>query len=132
MKLTENFSKQEFDCKDGTTTPEDLMDNLNKLAKNLQKIREEIGIPIRIMSGYRSPEYNKRVGGATRSQHVLAKAADLQVSGMSTTELANTIKQLIKDGVIDSGGVGLYETFVHYDVRGRNARWYGKGMRPKK
>tara|TARA_R100000005_G_C4936995_1_gene163316 strand:+ start:214 stop:540 length:327 start_codon:yes stop_codon:yes gene_type:complete len=108
------------------------MDNLNKLAKNLQKIREEIGIPIRIMSGYRSPEYNKRVGGATRSQHVLAKAADLQVSGMSTTELANTIKQLIKDGVIDSGGVGLYETFVHYDVRGRNARWYGKGMRPKK
>jgi|TARA_A100001015_G_scaffold303992_1_gene394513 uncharacterized protein YcbK (DUF882 family) len=108
------------------------MDNLNKLAKNLQKIRERIGIPIRIMSGYRSPEYNKRVGGATRSQHVLAKAADLQVSGMSTTELANTIKQLIKDGVIDSGGVGLYETFVHYDVRGRNARWYGKGMRPKK
>jgi uncharacterized protein YcbK (DUF882 family) len=60
MKLTENFSKQEFDCKDGTTTPEDLMDNLNKLAKNLQKIRERIGIPIRIMSGYRSPGWSDR------------------------------------------------------------------------
>lgn len=132
MKLTENFSKREFDCKDGTTTPDDLMDNLRKLAENLQKIRDEIGIPIRVMSGYRSPEYNKRVGGAKKSQHVLAKAADLQVSGMSTTDLANTIKQLIKDGVVDPGGVGLYETFVHYDVRGRNARWYGKGMRPKK
>ena len=132
MKLTENFSKREFDCKDGTTTPDDLMDNLRKLAENLQKIRDEIGSPIRVMSGYRSPEYNKRVGGAKKSQHVLAKAADLQVSGMSTTDLANTIKQLIKDGVVDPGGVGLYETFVHYDVRGRNARWYGKGMRPKK
>ena len=132
MKLTENFSKREFDCKDGTTTPDDLMDNLRKLAENLQKIRDEIGIPIRVMSGYRSPEYNKRVGGAKKSQHVLAKAADLQVSGMSTTDLANIIKQLIKDGAVDPGGVGLYETFVHYDVRGRNARWYGKGMRPKK
>tara|TARA_R110002020_G_scaffold307972_1_gene523763 strand:+ start:148 stop:540 length:393 start_codon:yes stop_codon:yes gene_type:complete len=130
MRLTDNFSKQEFDCKDGTTTPPELMESLERLANNLQVLREHIARPIRVVSGYRSPEYNKRVGGVKKSQHMLATAADLHVSGMDTKELADTIKALIKAGKMDSGGVGLYKTFVHYDIRGRNARWYGSGMRP--
>ena len=123
MKLEENFSLHEFRCKDGTDVPEDLIENVKKLAKNLQILRNHIQRPITIMSGYRTPDYNKKCGGAKRSQHLLATAADIIVSGMTSLEVRDLVIKLIKNGEMDSGGVGIYPTFVHYDVRGRNARW---------
>ena len=130
MKLADNFSLWEFDCRDGTPIPDEYMENVKKLAENLQVIRNKINQPMIIISGYRSPAYNKKIDGAKRSQHMLAKAADIVVSGMDTRELRETIIDLIKKGEIHPGGVGLYSTFVHYDIRGTNARWYGKGMKP--
>ena len=123
MQLENNFSLKEFRCKDGTDVPDDLIDNVKKLAKNLQVLRDHIQKPITIISGYRTPEYNKKCGGVKRSQHLLAKAADIVVSGMTSLEVRDTIIQLIKDGEMDPGGVGIYPTFTHYDVRGRNSRW---------
>ena len=128
-KITPNFALYEFRCKDGTDVPEDLMDNVTLLCENLQVLRDHIGKPIRVISGYRSPKYNRRIGGARRSQHMLAKAADIKVSGMTPAEVKSVIVQLIKEGKMKSGGVGLYTTFTHYDVRGRNARWHGKGVK---
>ena len=58
-----------------------------------------------------------------------AKAADIKVSGMSPKEVKDVIVDLIKQGKMHPGGIGLYTTFTHYDVRGRNARWYGKGIK---
>jgi len=129
MKLEKNFNLSEFRCKDGTDVPEELLANVRKLAKNLQVIREHIGKPIKVISGYRSPSYNRRIGGARRSQHMLATAADIKVAGMSPSEVKAVIVGLIKSGKIDSGGVGLYKTFTHYDTRGRNARWHGSGVK---
>lgn len=129
MKLEENFSLSEFDCRDGSVVPEELMDNVRLLAKNLQVLREHVGKPVRIISGYRSPKYNRKIGGAKKSQHMQAKAADIKISGMSPAEVKATIVQLIKEGKMHSGGIGLYTTFTHYDVRGWNARWYGKGVK---
>lgn len=123
MQLENNFHLREFRCKDGTDVPDDLMDNVKKLAKNLQVLRDHIQKPITIISGYRTPEYNKKCGGVKRSQHLFAKAADIVVSGMTSLEVRDTIIQLIKDGEMDPGGVGIYPTFTHYDVRGRNSRW---------
>lgn len=125
MKLTENFSISEFRCKDGTDVPPELVDNVKTLAKNLQIIRQKIGKPLRVISGYRSPAYNKKCGGTKKSQHMQAKAADLRVSGMSSDELHEIIVGLIDDEKIMQGGVGKYPLFVHYDVRGRKARWKG-------
>ena len=129
MKLEKNFNLSEFRCKDGSDVPEELLANVRKLAKNLQVIREHIGKPIKVISGYRSPSYNRRIGGARRSQHMLATAADIKVAAMSPSEVKAVIVGLIKSGKIDSGGVGLYKTFTHYDTRGRNARWYGSGVK---
>ncbi len=129
MKLTKNFSLHEFRCKDGTDVPEDLMENVQLLAENLQVLRDEIGLPIRVISGYRSLKYNSKIGGARRSQHMTAKAADIIVSGLSPKEVKEKIVSLIKAGKMHSGGIGLYTTFTHYDVRGRNARWSGKGVK---
>ena len=128
-KITTNFSLSEFKCRDGSDVPEDMMDNVILLCENLQVLRDHIGKPIHVISGYRSPKYNRRIGGARRSQHMLAKAADIKIKGMDPSEVKEVIVQLIKEGKMKSGGVGLYRTFTHYDVRGRNARWYGKGAK---
>ena len=128
-KLTTNFGLNEFRCRDGSDVPEGLLENVQLLADNLQVLREHLGKPIRVISGYRSPKYNRKIGGARKSQHMLAKAADIKVTGMSPTEVKAVIVSLIKDGSMMAGGVGLYTTFTHYDVRGRNARWYGKGIK---
>ncbi len=132
MKLTENFHLDEFACNDGSVVPEEYMDNVSLLAEQLQKIREHFGKPIVVISGYRSPEYNKKIGGVKRSTHMKAMAADIVISGVDSVEVWRVVKDMIADGTIHKGGVGLYETFVHYDIRGRNARWYGSGMKKYK
>jgi len=129
MKLAENFSLWEFKCRDGTEVPPECMDNVYTLAQNLQVLRDVIGEPVRVISGYRSKKYNTRIGGARKSQHMVAKAADIRISSMKPAEVKALIESLIKEGKMHKGGVGIYKTFVHYDVRGWNARWYGKGIK---
>jgi uncharacterized protein YcbK (DUF882 family) len=121
--LSKDFSLREFQCKDGSITPKSVISNLEELAQNLQVLRDTASSRIRITSGYRSPKYNKRVGGAGESQHVYGRAADIQVDGLKPKEVYNLIEQLIADGKMKQGGLGLYPTFVHYDVRGNRARW---------
>jgi len=125
MKLTKNFSLIEFNCKDedGTQVPEELMPNLHKLAESLQILRDEIGEPIHINSGYRTPEHNEAIGGEKNSYHMKAMAADITTKNKTPKKLKALIEKLIGEGKMRQGGVGLYNGFVHYDVRGRRARW---------
>lgn len=123
MKLTENFNREEFDCRDGTKVPAQYMDNVKELAKNLQVLRDFIAEPVRVNSGYRTSGYNKRVGGKVFSQHLQAKAADITAKSYTPKELATKIERLIRAGKMKQGGVGVYPGFVHYDIRGRAARW---------
>ena len=125
MKLTTNFSLSEFECKCGCEMPEDVKENIQEVAKNLQVIRDVLKAPIRVNSSYRCPKHNKAIGGVKNSQHVLGKAADIRCDFISIDSLHKTILELIKEGKICSGGVGKYKTFIHYDTRGRNARWKG-------
>ena len=123
MQLEKNFNLKEFECKDGTVVPKEYMSNVEELARNLQILRDHIQKPITIISGYRSLEYNTKIKGAKRSQHMVAKAADIIVPGMTSLEVRDIILELIREGKMEKGGVGIYPTFVHYDVRGYNARW---------
>ena len=125
MKLTNNFSLSEFKCNDGSLPRGEELANCQELAENLQILREHLGRPIRIISGYRPPEYNRCIGGAKRSQHIVAKAADIKVTGMAPAEVHAVVLKLIKTGEMKQGGVGKYSTFVHYDTRGTAARWSG-------
>jgi uncharacterized protein YcbK (DUF882 family) len=123
MKITENFSLAEFNSKCGRPMPNNVLKNITELAKNLQVIRDEVNLPISITSGYRSPQHNARVKGARNSQHLLGTAVDLKVKGMSPSSVALVIEKLIQDGKIKQGGIGIYNTWVHYDIRGTKARW---------
>lgn len=123
MKLTENFDREEFECADGSEMPTDVQLNIAELAVQLEIIRAHFNAPIKINSSYRSPEHNKAVGGSKNSQHLLGKAADIIVKGVSPDEVADAIDFLIATGMIKEGGVGRYNTFTHYDIRGERARW---------
>lgn len=127
MKLSKNFTLSEFDCKDGSVTPEFAVENLTKLAMQLQVLRSTIDRPININSGYRSPEYNEKIGGAKHSQHKLGNAADITVPGLTPKQVHFFIERLIEEGEMQEGGLGLYDTFVHYDIGydGKKRRWNG-------
>jgi uncharacterized protein YcbK (DUF882 family) len=126
-QLTENFSLTEWKCHDGTQCPFDLVENVKECAQNLQALRNAIKKPIYIISGYRNPTYNNRIGGAKKSYHMTGKAADIRVRGMSPGEVAAVIERLIDEGMMEQGGIGVYDEdgFTHYDCRGTRARWKG-------
>lgn len=123
MKLTDNFSKWEFDSKDGSEMPDNILENVKKLAWYLQVIRDHIGVPISVNSGYRSPEHNKSVGGAVGSKHMQGIAADLVPHGKTPQQLYDTIEALTKCGKLPEGGMKAYSRFVHWDYRGERVRW---------
>jgi len=124
MKLTKNFSLSEFDCHDGTKVPEKYIHNAQEVANNLQVLRDHLGVPVSITgSGYRTASHNKKVGGAKNSQHLTSSAADINAKGLTPKELAFAIETLIAAKKMKQGGLGIYQNFVHYDIRGTKARW---------
>jgi len=123
MRLTKNFSLSEFDCKDGTEMSSELLANVLELAESLQELREILNSPIRINSAYRSLQHNSNIGGSTNSQHLFGKAADIVVKGKTPSQVATMIKLLILEGKMKQGGIGVYDNFTHYDIRGYKARW---------
>ena len=123
MRLTKNFTKREFKSKDGSKMPIEVLENVKELALNLQVLRDFLGEPLRINSAYRSEAHNKAVGGSSRSQHLLGKASDLRVKDLDSDDLYHIIEALISEGKMKEGGLGLYNSFVHYDIRGTKARW---------
>ena len=123
MKLTKNFSKAEFESKDGAEMPKDVLLNIQKLANQLQVLRNYINSSITVNSGYRSESHNKLIGGSVNSQHLLGKASDITVKGYTPKKVHEAIEYLIKNGDMLQGGLGLYKNFVHYDIRKQRARW---------
>ena len=123
MKLTLNFSKAEFESKDGALMPPKVLENINILAVQLQALRNEINKPIMVISGYRSPKHNKAIGGVKNSQHLLGRACDIIVQGMTPIEVTADIEGLILSGKMLDGGIGTYSDFTHYDFRAKKTRW---------
>lgn len=108
------------------------------LERVLNAIRQHVGKPVFVTprGGYRSEEFNRRLYAArgqkpTDSQHSQARAADIYTHVMSPTELHTLILELYNEGLLpELGGLGIYDSFVHVDVRPtppgkkkRLARW---------
>lgn len=117
---TAHFKISEFRCKDGTEVPVEYYGNLRLLMPVLEEIRAAFGgKPVTITSGYRTPAYNKKVGGAAKSQHQYAAAADIKVQGVPPAEVYKVADRIVGN----RGGVGKYNSFTHVDVRGYRSRW---------
>ena len=87
----------------------------------LQKIRDHFKAPVTINSAYRNHCYNKKVGGASGSMHLYGAAADIRVKGVAPKDVAAYAELLMPN----KGGIGIYPTFVHVDVRAVKSRWRG-------
>lgn len=124
MQLTNNFNLSEFQCKCGCEMPDGVLVNIKRLAKELQYIREYLDEPIKLTNAYRCESHNKTIKGSSdKSQHLLGKAADIQCKKIEPNVMADLIEDLINKKYISEGGVGRYNTFTHYDIRGVKARW---------
>ncbi len=111
-----HFHIDEFKCR-GTGTAKVSAE----LVRRLDMLRDELGSPIVITSGYRSPEHNRAVGGAARSRHVSGEAADIVAPGVSLNKVYELAKKYFGDG-----GIGIYDGHVHVDV-GPQRRWDRRG-----
>ena len=88
MKLTKNFSLEEMyrsdtarQCGiDNKPQTEEVVENLRALCTEvLQPLRDHLGKPVVVSSGYRCKDLNKKVGGVENSQHLKGEAADIKV-----------------------------------------------------
>ena len=122
MNLSQNFTLQELIHSDtanaykiNNTPSEPVINNLKALCLNvLQPLRNALGCPIIISSGFRCAVLNKKVGGASNSGHLTGRCADIHVNGMSAKDLYNFIK---KSGVKYRQCILENNSWVHVDYQ---------------
>lgn len=109
----DHFILREFQCNDGT----DILLLHPVLTNWLNRLRSWAGKPVRVNSGFRTHAYNREIGGAKKSKHLLGMAADVFVIEQQISETRAWAREQ------DFGGIGLYNSFTHLDVFGQNRRW---------
>jgi len=129
---TPHLSWKELACKDGTPYPKEFIKDrrVYRLADIFEDIRYSYSRPIKVVSAFRTPSWNRKVGGARNSMHMEGRALDLQPpKGISVEEFYRDIRFRAKHlGIM---GLGRYETFVHIDIRPTQkiAYWSGTGVK---
>lgn len=131
---SQHLSWNELRCKDKFKTPyptEFILDGrVFELAHVFEITRSLYSKPIKILSAYRTPDYNKQIGGARNSQHLHGRALDLSPpNGISNQDFYKEIRNNIES--IGVTGLGKYRTFVHIDIRKslRLVVWSGSGVK---
>lgn len=128
----------ELCCHDRIQTPYPLDWRLDSRVRDLALAFESLraasgGKPIRVLSGYRTPAYNRQIGGAPSSQHVYGRAVDLQTPAHLTLDVFWRFAQEVARLVPTVGAIGLYDWGVHLDVRARQSdRWATWDLRAEK
>ena len=117
-QISPHFKVREFACRDGS----DPVFVAPRLVEVLEAVREHFGAPVMVNSGYRTVSHNAATPNSSpRSQHLYGLAADIQVEGVSPAAVADYAGQLLPG----TGGIGLYGSFVHIDVRPGPSRCKG-------
>lgn len=114
--LSPHFSRAEFRCK-CLQCDFDTVDAV--LLEVLESVRYYYDLPVIITSGCRCAAHNATVGGSANSQHLLGRAADIVVKGMSPDAVANYLEQTYPGRL----GIGRYAGFTHVDSRNTAARF---------
>jgi len=120
----ENFlNSKNFLCKcgcgkEGMMSPE--------LLSLLQKFQNFINMPIVINSGFRCPEYNKRIDGAENSLHLTGEAVDIsiRINGSDYWLSGPEILKLLHKSGVHFGGIGVGGTYLHLDIRKTPDLWF--------
>lgn len=117
--LSKNFTREEFKCPCGCTRQ--MVDS--ELVEKMQAVREKLGKPIKITSGYRCIPHNAAVKGSSGSKHRYGMAADWRMKDRDI----NPVALGILAQAVGFGGIGIYwhsrGAFVHADTRSTKATW---------
>lgn len=132
------FTPIEFACKCEKHRNMPVYDMDEELVRKLDKLREMLGVPIRITSGWRCEEYNAKIGGEAKSYHVAKCAADFTlVRSVDPMKLPPQFAREMDSYLaslkyawhlceqIGFSGLGWYpqERFIHVDTGLRFSRW---------
>ncbi len=129
---SEHLSWAELECRDGTPYPHSFtldQTRLPNLIEGFEALRQQLDQPLTILSAYRTPQYNKLIGGVSRSQHTEGRALDIKTpKGMTNRQLFDVIVGLASKTPIR--GVGLYKWGCHFDVRPQQklSMWRDNGV----
>ena len=131
MKLSDNFTLAEYlhsatANKYGFTEqynpPANILANIRRINKYVERIREEMNRPLRITSGYRCKRVNDKVGGVGNSMHLDALAVDIAYN--SIPDALKLVDAGIKAGFTR---IGLGNGFIHFDLKPSKTVWlYGR------
>lgn len=121
-RLSENFTLDEFTRSDKAVElgiinepgEKELAALRSLVNRTLQPLRDKLGVPVHVNSGYRCPELNEAVGGVPTSQHQKGEAADLSVDGK-----AGDILEALESGNIPFDQAILYRkrNFLHVSLK---------------
>ena len=110
------FKPAEFHC---PCCNEEAMDV--EFVWRLDQLREKLGLPLRITSGYRCVQHNRAIGGADNSFHKAGLAADIMCHG---DDYRHTLLNYVFKMYF--GGIGIYKRHIHVDLRmRRQVLWAG-------
>ena len=111
-KDTKNFKVSEFACKHCGEN------NIDQRVLNMaQAIRDELGVPVRVNSGYRCETHNLRVGGVKGSYHTKGTAADLSCE-LGAQAMFQAVEKLWNEGKLPELKYCIYyakKNFIHID-----------------
>lgn len=115
-----HFRWDELRCRCGCKPSDAVRARLLILAGKLEALRARVGKSVIVTNAHRCAKQNRKVGGATRSQHLYGNAADVVVHGLTVARLAEEAGK-----VAGLNGIGTYpaDGFVHVDTRNSPARW---------
>ncbi len=122
-KVSKYFTVREVTNADRRRIPQsnDIKQSVFTLAQELDKVREAWGSPLLVNSWYRPPDINRAVGGASNSQHLYGKAADIRPAQGNIYDFQKWLDNVAwKDKAV---GYGAKKGFVHVDLRPGRIRW---------
>lgn len=124
-RLTANFMLSEYYVSDRfpelvRPAPREIVPNIRRHAKLLQRVRDEVGYPLVITSGWRSRKLNSKLGGSATSQHRVGDAADFKAYRLE--HVMKTIITLALDGELPGLGQVIYyptRKFIHFATKSK-------------
>ena len=118
---TEHFKVSEFACKH---CGKNLIDQ--RVINMAEEIRQKLGVPVNVNSGYRCETHNAKVGGVKNSKHVQGKAADLACS-LGSAKMFEAVKELRNQGKLQDMDYCIRyvrKDFIHIDCGGKRKNLY--------
>ncbi len=109
---------------DGMYLPEQFYTNMKTLITNVNALADSVDKGLHVNTGFRSPAFNATLDGSeTSSNHQFGMAIDISSPNYTSVQLRDKVLALIKEGKMKDGGLGIYSTFIHYDVGAAGRRW---------